>query len=83
MVAEELHERESRGRYTTVSIPITLYRRIKEMIKDTGFTSVSQFVIYILREVISSMEEERLKGESLSEEEKRRIIDRLKRLGYL
>lgn len=83
MVAEELHERDVRGRYTTVSIPITLYRRIKEMIKDTGFTSVSQFVIYILREVISSMEEEKLRGESLSEEEKKRIIDRLKRLGYL
>ena len=83
MVAEELHERESRGRYTTVSIPVTLYRRIKEMIKDTGFTSVSQFVIYILREVISSMEEEKLRGESISEEEKKRIIDRLKRLGYL
>jgi len=83
MVAEELREREARGRYTTVSIPITLYRRIKELIKDTGFTSVSQFVIYILREVISSMEEERLRGESISEEEKKRIIDRLKKLGYL
>ena len=83
MVAEELHERATRGRYTTVSIPVTLYRRIRELIKDTGFTSVSQFVIYVLREVISSMEEEKLSGESISEEEKRRIIDRLKRLGYL
>jgi len=83
MVAEELHERATRGRYTTVSIPVTLYRRIRELIKDTGFTSVSQFVIYVLREVISSMEEEKLRGESISEEEKRRIIDRLKKLGYL
>ena len=83
MVAEELHESAARGRYTTVSIPVTLYRRIRELIKDTGFTSVSQFVIYVLREVISSMEEEKLSGESISEEEKRRIIDRLKRLGYL
>ena len=83
MVAEELHERAARGRYTTVSIPVTLYRRIRELIKDTGFTSVSQFGIYVLRDVISSMEEEKLSGESISEEEKRRIIDRLKRLGYL
>ena len=51
MVAEELHERAARGRYTTVSIPVTLYRRIRELIKDTGFTSVSQFVIYVLRAV--------------------------------
>jgi len=83
-VREERDEEErTHGRYTTVSIPITLYRRIKELIKDTGFTSVSQFVIYILREVVSSMEEERLKGEKLSEEEKRQIIKRLKKLGYL
>ena len=83
-VREEQDEEErTHGRYTTVSIPITLYGRIKELIKDTGFTSVSQFVIYILREVVSSMEEERLKGEKLSEEEKRQIIERLKRLGYL
>ena len=83
MVAEELHEKAARVRYTTVSIPVTLYRRIRELINGTGFTSVSQFVIYVLREVISSMEEEKLRGESISEEEKRRIIDRLKRLGYL
>jgi len=83
MVAEELHEKAARGRYTTVSIPITLYRRIREIIKDTGFTSVSQFVIYVLREVLSSMEEEKLKGETISEEEKKQIIERLRRLGYL
>jgi len=83
MEAEKLNEEESRGKYTTVSIPITLHRRIEEMIKDTGFTSVSQFIIYILREVISSMEEEKIKGETLSEEEKKQIIERLKKLGYI
>ncbi len=80
-MAEEGKER--RGRYTTVSIPVTLYNRIKELIKDTGFTSVSQFVTYILREVVASMERERLESQHLSEEEKRRIIEKLKRLGYL
>ncbi len=76
-------EAERRGKYTTVSIPITLYNRIKSLIKDTGFTSVSQFVTYILREVIARMEEEKLKSSGLSEEERREIIERLKRLGYL
>ena len=83
MEAEKPDEKKPRGKHTTVSIPTTLYRRIKEMIKDTGFTSVSQFVIYVLREVISSMEEEKIKGEHLSEEEKKQIIERLKKLGYL
>ena len=67
----KLNKEEPRGKYTTVSIPITLYRRIEEMLKDTGFTSVCQFVIYILKEVISSMEEERIKDETLSEKEKK------------
>ena len=76
-------EKERRGRYTTVSIPVTLYNRIKELIKDTGFTSVSQFVTYVLREVVASMEKEKLESQSLSEEEKQKIIEKLKKLGYL
>jgi len=46
-----------------VSIPTTLYRRIKRMIDGTGFTSVSSFVTYVLREVVASYEERR--GEDL------------------
>ncbi len=72
-----------KGKYTTVSIPVTLYNRIKTLIKDTGFTSVSQFVTYVLREVVSSMEAEKLESEAISEEDRRRIIEKLKRLGYL
>jgi len=83
-MAEESSEKEvRRGRYTTVSIPVTLYNRIRELIKDTGFTSVSQFVTYVLREIIADMERQKLESEGISDEEKRRIIERLKRLGYL
>jgi len=72
-----------KSRYTTVSIPVTLYERIKKLIEGTGFTSVSQFVTYVLREVVAEMEEEKLKSEGITEEERREIIKRLKRLGYL
>ena len=72
-----------RAKYTTVSIPVTLYERIKRLIEGTGFTSVSQFVTYVLREVVAEMEEEKLRSEAVTEEEKRAIIERLKRLGYL
>jgi len=71
-----------KGRYTTVSIPVTLYERIKNLIDDTGFSSVSQFVIYILREIASDMEEEKISS-SLTDEEKNEIIERLKKLGYI
>ncbi len=73
---------KTRSRYTTVSIPVTLYNRIKELIKDTGFTSVSQYVTYVLREIIAAHEEAKY-AEPFSEEDKKRIIEKLKKLGYL
>lgn len=75
-------ELEKRGKYTTVSIPVTLYNRIKELIRDTGFTSVSQYVTYVLREVVAAHEEARYE-EPFSEEDKRKILEKLKRLGYI
>jgi len=69
-------------KYTTVSIPTTLYNRIKNLIKDTGFTSVSSYVIYILREIVAAHEEAKYK-EPYTEEDKKRIIEKLRKLGYL
>ena len=73
---------ERRGKYTTVSIPVTLYNRIKRLIEGTGFTSVSQYVTYVLREVVAAHEEARYE-EPFSEEDKKRILEKLKSLGYI
>jgi Arc/MetJ-type ribon-helix-helix transcriptional regulator len=70
------------GKYTTVSIPVTLYNRIKKLIEGTGFTSVSQYVTYVLREVVAAHEEEKYE-EPFTEEDKQRIIEKLRRLGYI
>jgi len=70
-------------KYTTVSIPVTLYNRLKKIIEGTGFANVSQFVTYILREIVVEYERAKETEEPLSEEEKDQIIDRLKKLGYL
>jgi Arc/MetJ-type ribon-helix-helix transcriptional regulator len=70
-------------RYTTVSIPESLFRRIEKLIEGSGFRSVSEFVTFVLRQVVADMEAEKLKGEGLTEEERKAIIERLKRLGYL
>ncbi|MCE4627598.1 MAG: ribbon-helix-helix domain-containing protein [Desulfurococcales archaeon] len=75
-------DRERKGKYTTVSIPVTLYERIKKIIEGTGFTSVSQFVTYVLREVVASYEAEQAQ-EPFTEEERRQILEKLRRLGYL
>lgn len=75
-------DKELRGKYTTVSIPVTLYNRIKNLIKDTGFASVSQYVTYVLREVVAAHEEARYE-EPFTEEDKEKIIEKLRRLGYI
>ena len=68
-------------KYTTVSIPKPLYDKIKKFIEGTGFTSVSDYVTYVLREVLASVGEEG--GEALSKEEEEKIKARLRALGYI
>jgi Arc/MetJ-type ribon-helix-helix transcriptional regulator len=72
---------EKKGEFTSVSIPTSLFNKIKERIKGTGFDSVSSYVTYVLREVISSEEEEKEKPYTKEEEEK--VKERLRALGYL
>ncbi len=69
-------------KHTTVSIPIPLYKKIKARINGTGFTSVSDYVTYVLREVLASLEEDD-KEEAFSEEEEEKVKERLRALGYL
>ncbi len=69
-------------KYTTVSIPVQLYEKIKQRIEGTGFTSVSDYVTYVLREVLASLEEEE-KEEVFSKEEEEKVKERLRALGYL
>jgi Arc/MetJ-type ribon-helix-helix transcriptional regulator len=63
-----------------IEIPASLYRRIEERIKDTEFQSVRDYVVYVLREVLSEDEPE---DEELSDEDVEKIKKRLKSLGYL
>lgn len=71
-----------RAKYTTVSIPVTLYERIKKLIEGTGFSSVSQYVTYVLREIVAAHEEKKY-SEPFTDEDKERILEKLRRLGYL
>ena len=66
-------------KFTTISIPTPLAEKIKKRIKGTGFTSLS-YVTYVLREVLSGMEEEE---EVFSKEDEKRVKDRLRALGYI
>ena len=68
-------------KYTTVSIPTTLYERIRNIMEGTGFKSVSDYVTYVLREIVAMHEMERM-SEPFREDVKR-IKEKLRALGYL
>ena len=69
--------------YTTVSIPKILAKKVKERMKGTGFSSVSSYVTYILRQVLSSIEEEEHSKEAFTKEEEEKVKKRLRDLGYI
>jgi len=37
----------------TIKIPKLLYNQISRIIEDTGFNSVTDFIVYVLRDVIA------------------------------
>lgn len=66
---------------TTISIPVVLADKLKNKMKGTGFSSLSSYATYILRQVIS--ESSSKKKEAFSAEEEEKVKERLKSLGYL
>ena len=68
---KELHSSSSARRdYVTLSIPRELYEKAEGAIKGTGFRSVTEYAIFVLRESLLLKA-----GES--------VRDRLKALGYI
>jgi len=65
----------------TIKIPKPLYDNISEIIEGSGFNSVTEFIVYILRDLISSRVIK--KEPSLSKNEIEMVKKRLKSLGYL
>jgi len=65
---------------TTVSVPTALYRQLEETIRGTGFASVSEYVTYVLREVVAL---KKGKDPHLTPEDLEQIRKKLEALGYL
>ena len=76
---------EKETEITTISIPKTLAEKIKKRMEGTGFRSVSSYVAYILRQVISGieMDEQKKEKEAFTKEDEEKVKDRLRGLGYL
>ena len=75
-------EENENKKYTTISIPTPLANKIKKRIEGTGFNSLSSYVTYVLREVISNVEEDEHE-EAFSKDDEEKVKDRLRALGYL
>lgn len=71
-------KRENKNKYTTVSIPVSLGKSIEELIDGTGFTSVGDFAVFVLREILT----EKRQGMA-NDEARKRVRERLKALGYI
>jgi Arc/MetJ-type ribon-helix-helix transcriptional regulator len=64
----------------TLKIPRPIYDKLKTVIEGSGFSSVNEFVVYVLRDLVSSGLDEK---DEFSKKEVDAIRQRLKNLGYL
>jgi hypothetical protein len=65
----------------TIKIPRELYRKLKVMIGGTGFSSVNDFIVFVMRTLASSGDV--VGDDRLSASEVKAIRERLRKLGYL
>lgn len=69
--------RKSKKEFTTISIPTQLFKKVEKHMSGTGFPSVSSYVAFLLRMVISE------KGNDKADYEATIIKKRLEDLGYM
>lgn len=71
----------------TIKIPRALYNRISSIVSGSGFNSVTDFVVYVLRDLMATKDEivssKKIDDASLNKDEIKAIKRRLKSLGYL
>jgi len=62
----------------TLKIPRPLYDKIGRVIEGAGYNSVTDFVVYVLRDLVASSGRPGRSGDDLD-----KVKDRLRALGYL
>jgi hypothetical protein len=70
----------------TLKIPRPLYEQLKQVIEGSGFHSVTEFAVYVLRDLVSHHAPQRTdptEAEPLTPSEIEAIRKRLESLGYL
>lgn len=72
-------KKASEEKFTNVPIPTSLFEKIKERIEGTEFKSVSDYLTYVVNEILTENDDE----ESVSEKDEKLIKERLRALGYI
>ena len=67
----------------TVKIPRPLYRKIQQVVDGSGFNSPTDFVVYVLRDLLGESERAHDPEPGWSEQELEDVKRKLKNLGYL
>lgn len=69
------------GKDVTLKIPRPLYERLSHVIEGTGFRSVTEFAVYVLRDLVAT--QDAVASGTMSSEEVDAVRGRLRSLGYL
>jgi len=69
--------RESR---VTVKIPRPLYRKVQQVVEGSGFSSPTDFIVYVLRDLMGEAEG---RPKEFTQQELDEVKRKLKNLGYL
>lgn len=75
------HERP-KASDVTLKIPRPLYERLAHVIEDTGFRSVTEFAVYVLRDLVATHDQHAPRAD-MTDEELAEVRGRLRALGYL
>ena len=68
----------------TVKIPRPLYRKIQQVVEDSGFNSPTDFIVYVLRDLMGEADgAERAERTDFSQDELDDVKRKLKNLGCL
>ncbi len=67
----------------TVKIPRPLYRKIQQVVDDSGFNSPTDFIVYVLRDLMGEAESTAGTSHEFEAEELDDVKRKLKNLGYL
>ncbi len=68
----------------TVKIPRPLYRRIQQVVEDSGFNSPTDFIVYVLRDLMGEAEAAATARQpGFTQDELDDVKRKLKNLGYL